>query len=36
MFTDKTELTGKDGGAIMVKADVTLDPSDAYLKMIGK
>lgn len=32
----KLELTGKDGGAIQVKADMTLSPADAYERLIGK
>lgn len=32
----KLELTGKDGGAIEVKADMTLSPADAYERLIGK
>jgi phage terminase small subunit len=36
LFTDKTELTGANGGAIEMKVDATLSPSDAYLKMLGK
>lgn len=36
MFTDKTEVTGKDGGPQEHKVDATLSPDEAYLKMIGK
>lgn len=36
MFTDKTELTGANGGPIESRVDVTLKPEDAYLKMLGK
>jgi phage terminase small subunit len=36
MFTDKTELSGAGGGPVAVKADVTVSPEDAYLRMIGK
>jgi hypothetical protein len=32
----ETELTGKDGGAIETKADLTLSPSDAYMRMLKK
>lgn len=31
----KIEHTGKDGGPIETKADLTLSPSEAYLKMVG-
>ena len=30
------EHTGANGGAIEMKADVTLSPDDAYMKLIGK
>lgn len=36
MLTDKVEASGPNGGPIPVKADVTLTPSDAYMKMLGK
>lgn len=29
------ELTGKNGGPIETKADLSLSPSDAYLRLIG-
>jgi phage terminase small subunit len=34
--TDKTELTGKDGGAIKTESTVTMTPEDAYKAAIGK
>jgi len=36
-FGDKARIehTGKDGGAIETKADLSLSPSDAYLKMVS-
>lgn len=38
LWRDKvqTELTGANGGPIQTKADVTLSPVDAYMKMLGK
>lgn len=30
------ELAGPNGGPIPVKADVTVDPGEAYLRMIGR
>ena len=36
LFTDKHELSGKDGEAIEVKVDATLSPSDSYMRFIGK
>jgi phage terminase small subunit len=35
LFTDKTEHTGPGGGDIAVKVDVTVSPSEGYLKMLG-
>lgn len=36
MFTDKTELTGANGGPVAHKVDATISPDEAYLRMIGK
>lgn len=36
MFQDKIEMTGKNGGPIAQKVDVSIAPEDAYLRMIGK
>jgi hypothetical protein len=33
--TKKVELTGRAGGAVQVKADLTLSPSDAYARMVS-
>lgn len=32
----RTEVTGKDGGAVQVDASVKLSPEDAYKQMLGK
>jgi phage terminase small subunit len=36
MFADKVEMHGKNGGAVESKADLTVAPDVAYMKMIGK